>query len=150
MTPLEKTLKRALRINGRDYVVTLSPDSLKITEKGHRLGLELPWADLISGDSALAIALQASVGRLQSGSLQAISNSGSRAKSATTPRAGGPGRPSAQRPRIDPAIVSRARGRRSTTPWWAIKSNHRRRTVVIASIAYKMCVRIDSLRRPPT
>src|ERR1700687_1231212 len=94
MTPLEKTLKRALRINGRDYVVTLSPDSLKITEKGHRLGLELPWADLISGDSALAIALQASVGRLQSGSLPAISNPDSRAKSATTPRAP-PGRRSA-------------------------------------------------------
>jgi hypothetical protein len=68
MTPLEKTLKRALRIEGHDYVVTLTPDALKITEKGHRLGLELPWADLISGETALAIALQASVGRLQSGS----------------------------------------------------------------------------------
>jgi hypothetical protein len=73
MTPLEKTLKRALRINGRDYVVTLSPDALKITEKGHRLGLELQWADLISGESALAIALQASVGKLQSGNLPAAS-----------------------------------------------------------------------------
>jgi hypothetical protein len=87
MTPLEKTLKRALRIDGRDYVVTLTPDALKMTEKGHRLGLELPWADLISGDSALAIALQASVGRFQSGSLPATSIPGSRAKSATTPRA---------------------------------------------------------------
>src|SRR5712675_751557 len=95
MTPLEKTLKRELRINGRDYVVTLSPDSLKITEKGHRLGLELRWADLISGDSALAIALQASVGRLQSGSLPPVtSNPGSRAQAPTTPRAA-PGRRSA-------------------------------------------------------
>jgi hypothetical protein len=73
MTPLEKTLKRTLRINGRDYVVPLTPDALKITEKGHRLGLELQWADLISGESALAIALQASVGKLQSGSLPAAS-----------------------------------------------------------------------------
>ena len=73
MTPLEKTLKRTLRINGRDYVVTLTPDALKITEKGHRLGLELQWADLISGESALAIALQASVGKLQSGRLPAAS-----------------------------------------------------------------------------
>ncbi len=101
MTPLEKTLKRALRIDGRDYVVTLTPDALKITEKGHRLGLELRWAELISGDSALAIALQASVGRLQSGSLpSASSNPGSRAKAATTPRAA-PGRkpaPKHQRP----------------------------------------------------
>jgi hypothetical protein len=99
MTPLEKTLKRELRINGRDYVVTLSPDALKITEKGHRLGLELPWVDLISGDSALAIALQASVGKFQSGSLPAISNPGSRAKSATTPRAAPGRRPATKHPR---------------------------------------------------
>ena len=99
MTPLEKTLKRALRINGRDYVVTLSPDALKITEKGHRLGLELPWADLISGDSALAIALQASVGRLQSGSLPAIPNPGPRTKTAPTPRAAPRRRPAPKHPR---------------------------------------------------
>jgi hypothetical protein len=73
MTPLEKTLKRTLRIDGRDYVVTLNPEALKITEKGHRLGLELRWADLISGESALAIALQASVGKLQSDRLPAAS-----------------------------------------------------------------------------
>jgi hypothetical protein len=99
MTPLAKTLKRALLIGGRDYVVTLTPDALKITEKGHRLGLELPWADLISGDTALAIALQASVGRLQNGSLPAASNPGSKAKSATTPRADPGRRPAPKRPR---------------------------------------------------
>ena len=55
MTPLDKPLKRALNIKGRDYVISLSPDSLKITEKGHRLGLELKWAELISGESALAV-----------------------------------------------------------------------------------------------
>ena len=66
MTPLDKTLKRSLAINGVDYVVTLTPDSLKLTRKGKRLGMELRWADIASGDSALAIALQASVGRLDS------------------------------------------------------------------------------------
>jgi hypothetical protein len=65
MTPLDKSLKRALNIKGRDYVVTLTPESLKITEKGHRLGVELNWADLISGDSALAVALHASLGKFQ-------------------------------------------------------------------------------------
>jgi hypothetical protein len=85
MTPLEKTLKRTLRIDGRDYVVTLNPEALKITEKGHRLGLELQWADLISGESALAVALQASVGKLQSDRLPAASNPGLRAKSAPKP-----------------------------------------------------------------
>lgn len=63
MTPLDKSLKRALEINGHDYVVTLTPDALKITQKGHRLGVELKWADLISGESALAVALRASVGK---------------------------------------------------------------------------------------
>jgi len=99
MTPLGKTLKRALRIGGRDYVVTLTPDALKITEKGRRRGLELTWADLISGESALAIALQASVGNLQSGSPPPASNSGSRPKPATKPRAAPGRRPTLQRPR---------------------------------------------------
>jgi hypothetical protein len=65
MTPLDKSLKRALKINGRDYVITLTPDALKITQKGHRLGVELEWPDLVSGDSALAVALRASIGRFQ-------------------------------------------------------------------------------------
>jgi hypothetical protein len=65
MTPLDKQLKRALLINGRDYVITLSPEALKITEKGHRLGLELKWAEIVSGESALAVALRASVGKFQ-------------------------------------------------------------------------------------
>jgi hypothetical protein len=65
MTPLDKSLKRALNINGRDYVITLTPDALKITQKGHRLGVELKWPDLVSGASALAVALQASIGKFQ-------------------------------------------------------------------------------------
>jgi hypothetical protein len=62
-TPLEKTIKRALEIKGRDYVVALSPQSVKLTLKGHRHGVELKWTDLINGDAALATALQASLGR---------------------------------------------------------------------------------------
>ena len=63
MTPLEKTLKRHLAIDGVDYVITLSPQSLKITVKNHRLGIELPWKELVSGEIALAVALHASVGK---------------------------------------------------------------------------------------
>ena len=63
MTPLDKTLKRLLCIRGVEYVVTLSPETLKLTRKGRRLGMELKWADITSGESALAIALRASVGR---------------------------------------------------------------------------------------
>lgn len=68
MTPLDKILKRALKINSRDYVITLSSKALKITEKGHRLGIELPWVELISGETALAVALRASIGKFQHGS----------------------------------------------------------------------------------
>jgi hypothetical protein len=65
MTPLDKSLKRVLKANGRDYVITLTPDALKITQKGHRLGIELKWSDLVSGESALAVALHASIGKFQ-------------------------------------------------------------------------------------
>jgi hypothetical protein len=37
MTPLDKTIKRSLAIKGVDYVVTLTPDALKLTRKGKRL-----------------------------------------------------------------------------------------------------------------
>jgi hypothetical protein len=67
MTPLDKTLKRSLTIKGIDYVVTLTPEFLKVTRKGRRLGLELKWADITSGESALAVALHASVGKFEPG-----------------------------------------------------------------------------------
>jgi hypothetical protein len=65
MTPLDKPLKRSLNIAGMDYVVRLSAETLKLTRKGRRLGLELRWAELIGGETALAIALHASVGKFE-------------------------------------------------------------------------------------
>lgn len=62
MTPLQKPLKRQLNINGHDYVLTVSPDGLKLTPKGKRKGLELQWEALVTGEAALAVALRASVG----------------------------------------------------------------------------------------
>ena len=64
-TPLEKTLKRELRLKGQTYIVTISPEGLKLTLKGRRKGVELAWEALISGDAALAAALNASLGQLQ-------------------------------------------------------------------------------------
>lgn len=61
-TPLHTTLKRALTIEGRQYVVTLTEANLKLTLKGRRNGVELPWAQLVNGEAALAVALHASVG----------------------------------------------------------------------------------------
>jgi hypothetical protein len=66
-TLLEKTLKREISIEGRAFVIALSPEGLKITLKGKRNGLELRWADLVSGEAALATALHASVGQFAAG-----------------------------------------------------------------------------------
>ncbi|HEV2540140.1 MAG TPA: hypothetical protein VGU03_10580 [Frateuria sp.] len=61
MTPLDKPLKRELTIGEVAYTLVLDPDGLKLTEKGRRRGVELRWKDLVSGDAALATALQASL-----------------------------------------------------------------------------------------
>jgi hypothetical protein len=62
-TLLEKTLKRELSIGGRAYILAISPEGLKLTLKGRRKGLELQWDALVSGDAALAVALNASIGK---------------------------------------------------------------------------------------
>ena len=61
MTKLEGELRRAIEIDGKAYTLTLSPDGLKLTEKGRRNGRELRWKDLVTGEAALAVALNASV-----------------------------------------------------------------------------------------
>ena len=64
-TRLDKTLKRELNLEGRTFIVAVSPEGLKLTLKGKRKGQELRWDDLISGDAALAAALNASVGTFE-------------------------------------------------------------------------------------
>jgi hypothetical protein len=61
MTKLEGTLRRELSIEGKPYTLTLSPEGLKLTAKGRRKGHELLWKDLVSGEAALAVALNASL-----------------------------------------------------------------------------------------
>lgn len=61
MTPLDKPIKRALTVERDTYTLVIDPDGMKLTKKGRRLGIELRWKDLLSGDAALAAALQASV-----------------------------------------------------------------------------------------
>jgi len=73
MTPLDKTLKRSLSIDGVDYVLTLTPESIKLTRKGKRIGIELKWTDITSGETALALALQASVGQFDPGTKRPLS-----------------------------------------------------------------------------
>jgi hypothetical protein len=61
-TRLDKTLKRELTLEGRTFILAVSPEGLKLTLKGKRKGQELRWGDLVSGDAALAAALNASLG----------------------------------------------------------------------------------------
>ena len=61
MTKLDKPMRRELQIGEQVYTLTIGPDGLKLVEKGRRKGLELAWTALVSGDAALASALQASV-----------------------------------------------------------------------------------------
>jgi hypothetical protein len=60
-TKLDKTLKREIEIGGEPYIVTLTPEGLKLTAKGKRKGQELAWKDLVSGQAAMATALNASL-----------------------------------------------------------------------------------------
>lgn len=60
-TKLEGDLKREIVIDEKPYTLTISPTGLKLTEKGRRIGKELRWKDLVTGDAALAMALNASV-----------------------------------------------------------------------------------------
>jgi len=62
-TKLNKQLKREIDVDGKPFMVTLSPEGLKLTEKGKRLGRELTWKDLLSGDAALSASLNASIGQ---------------------------------------------------------------------------------------
>ena len=60
-TRLDKPIKRELEIDGTTYMVTVSPEGVKVVEKGKRKGHELSWSALVSGDAALAAGLQASL-----------------------------------------------------------------------------------------
>ncbi len=60
MTKLDKPLRRELSIGDKSYTLTIAPEGLKLTEKGHRKGIELKWSALVNGDAGLAAALNAS------------------------------------------------------------------------------------------
>ena len=63
-TVLDKELKRQVTVDGNDYTVTLGPEGLRLTGKGKRKPeVELRWRDLLSGEAALAVALNASLSK---------------------------------------------------------------------------------------
>jgi hypothetical protein len=64
-TKLDKALKREITVDGQPFIVTIDPNGLKITAKGKRKGQELAWKDLLSGEAALAVALNASLAQVR-------------------------------------------------------------------------------------
>jgi hypothetical protein len=60
-TKLDSALKREVTIAGAPYTVTIDPHGLKLVPKGKRKGYALEWEAFVSGEAALATALNASI-----------------------------------------------------------------------------------------
>lgn len=60
-TKLEGTLKREIVIDGASYTLSIDNDGFKLVPKGKRKGYELQWSAFVSGEAALATALNAAM-----------------------------------------------------------------------------------------
>ena len=60
-TQLNSPLRRDLKIEGEPYTLTIASDGLKLVPKGRRKGYELAWKSFVTGEAALATALNASL-----------------------------------------------------------------------------------------
>ena len=60
-TKLDGPLKRQIEIAGTPYTLTVGPDEMTLVLKGRRKGFVLKWSALVSGDAAIATALNASL-----------------------------------------------------------------------------------------
>ena len=61
-TKLNKLLKREIDVDGKPYMVTLSPAGVKLTEKGKRLGREHTWKDLLGAEAATSAPTESAFG----------------------------------------------------------------------------------------
>ena len=62
-TKLDAPLKREIVVSGVPYTLTITPEGLKLVPKGRRKGYELEWNALVSGEAALAAALNATLAK---------------------------------------------------------------------------------------
>lgn len=53
-TKLEKPLKREINLNDAPYMLTISPEGLKLVPKGKRNGLELTWKSILGSQAESA------------------------------------------------------------------------------------------------
>jgi hypothetical protein len=63
---LDKALKRELDLDGELYMVTISPEGVRIVPKGRRKGHEISWRTILSGDAELTQQLRISLDALGS------------------------------------------------------------------------------------
>ncbi len=59
MTKLDKPLRREIDIAGKPYTLTIDPDGLKLTLKGHRKGKEIAWTALVSDEDTPTVPVNA-------------------------------------------------------------------------------------------
>jgi hypothetical protein len=50
-TKLDKTIKREIELDGQAYMVAISPEGVKMTQKGFRKGREISWRELWNSGS---------------------------------------------------------------------------------------------------
>ena len=63
-TVLDKVIKRQVTVDGVDYTVAVDPEGFRLTGKGKRTPeVDLRWRDLLSGEAAMAAALNASLSK---------------------------------------------------------------------------------------
>ena len=60
-TRLEGILKREIVIGGTPYTLSIDNDGFRLVPKGKRKGSELAWSAFVSGEAALATALNAAM-----------------------------------------------------------------------------------------
>ncbi len=66
-TRLDRAIKRELDVGGKLYTLTISPDGIRLVEKGKRKGRELSWERIVSGDAELAEGLRISLDATRAG-----------------------------------------------------------------------------------
>jgi len=61
---LDKQLRRQVTVDGVNYTLAVDPEGFRLTGKGKRNPeVELRWRDLLSGEAAMATALNASLSK---------------------------------------------------------------------------------------
>ena len=87
-TILDKQLKRQITVDGADYTIAIDPEGIRLIGKGKRRpDVELRWRDLLSGEAAMAVALNASLSTRRQAST----------KPATEQAVGGTSKPAARK-----------------------------------------------------